>query len=89
MIGVVNKTIDFTCIQHDVGVRLTQSHARWLRGAVIRRAGRPEFHQHNDEGLIYRHPLIRYDVSRGAAEIAVSAKGLCCSDPCLPSKRSR
>ncbi len=75
MIGVVNKTIDFTCIQHDVGVRLTQSHARWLRGAVIRCADRPEFHQHNDEGLIYRHPLIRYDVSRGVAEIAGLGEG--------------
>ena len=66
MTGVVDKTIDFMSIQHDLGVRLTMSHARWLRGAVIRRANRPEFHQHDDDGVIYRHPLIRYDVSTGS-----------------------
>src|SRR5262249_40614930 len=51
------------------------SHARWLRGAVIQRARRPEFHQHNDEGVIYRHPLIRYDVSTGFAELTGLAEG--------------
>jgi hypothetical protein len=51
------------------------SHARWLRGAVIQRAKRPEFHQHDDEGVIYRHPLIRYDVSMGFAELAGLAEG--------------
>jgi hypothetical protein len=51
------------------------SHARWLRGAVIQRARRPEFHHHDDEGVIYQHPLIRYDVSSGCAELAGLAEG--------------
>ncbi len=75
MIETCNKIVEFTRIQHDVGVQLTITHARWLRGSVARRIRRPEFHQHGGDGVIYRHPLIRYDVSRGCAEIAGLAEG--------------
>ena len=75
MVETCNKKVDFTCIQHDLGLRLTMTHARWLRGCVAHRIRRPEFHQHGGDGIIYRHPLIRYDVSRGRAEIAGLAEG--------------
>ncbi len=75
MIDTVSKNIDFTIVRHDLGIRLTIAHARWLRGAVIRRADRPEFHQHGDDGLIHQQPLIRYDVSTGLAELAGIAEG--------------
>jgi hypothetical protein len=75
VIATANRIIDYTIIRHDLGVGLTMSHARWLRGSVIRHARRPEFHQHDNEGLIYRHPLIRYDVSASLAEIAGLAEG--------------
>jgi hypothetical protein len=71
----VSKLVDFTTLRHDLGIRLTMAHARWLRGAVIRRANRPEFHQHGDDGLIHQQPLIRYDVSTGFAELAGIAEG--------------
>ncbi len=75
MIETCHKKVDFTCIEHDVGLHLTIAHARWLRGSVACRIRRPEFHQHGGEGIIYRHPLIRYDVSTGHAEIAGLAEG--------------
>ena len=69
------KIIDFTSVRHDLGIRLTMDHARWLRGAVIRRADRPEFHQHGAEGLIHQQPLIRHDVSSGLDELSGIAEG--------------
>lgn len=67
--------VDWTSVTHQVDTRLDQSQSRWLRGAVARHANRPEFHQHGDRSLIYRHPLIRYDVSTGAAVIAGISAG--------------
>jgi len=75
LIEICNKMVDVTWIEHDVGLHLTITHARWLRGAVVSQIRRPEFHQHRDGGVIYRHPLIRYDVSRGCAEIAGLSEG--------------
>lgn len=75
MIDTASKLVDFTAIRHDLGIRLTMAHARWLRGAVVRRANRPEFHQHGEDGLIHQQPLIRYDVSTGLAELAGIAEG--------------
>jgi len=75
LLSTIEKVVDFTIIRHDLGVRLTMAHARWLRGAVIRRTNRPEFHQHGDDGLIHQQPLIRYDVSTGLAELAGIAEG--------------
>jgi Cas6b C-terminal domain/Cas6b N-terminal domain len=75
LIETVSKPIDFTIVRHDLGVRLTMAHARWLRGAVIQRANRPEFHQHDADGVIHQQPLIRYDVSTGLAELAGIAEG--------------
>jgi hypothetical protein len=42
---------------------------------VANQAPHPEFHHHLGTGLLYRHPLIRYDVSSGAAVIAGLAEG--------------
>ncbi len=64
-----------TVVRHTVGASLGVSHARWLRGAFASRFDRPEFHQHLEEGLLYRHPLIRYDVSTGDAVVAGLAEG--------------
>ena len=75
MIETTNRVVDYTIVQHDLGFRLTMTHARWLRGAVVHQVRRPEFHQHGGDGIIYRHPLIRYDVSRGHAEIAGLVEG--------------
>jgi hypothetical protein len=75
LIATLSKVVDFTTIRHDLGIPMTMAHARWLRGAVIRRANRPEFHHHGDDGLIHQQPLIRYDVSTGLAELAGIAGG--------------
>jgi hypothetical protein len=66
----MTKLIEMTIVRHAVDAKLEVKHARWLRGAFARRVDRPEFHQHVEEGLLYRHPLIRYDVSTGDAVVA-------------------
>jgi Cas6b C-terminal domain/Cas6b N-terminal domain len=63
------RQIDRTSVGYELDGGLDLRHARWLRGAVAARAGRSEFHHHAAEGAIYRHPLIRYDVSTGRAVI--------------------
>ena len=77
------RRIDLTSIGYEVGGGLDLRHARWLRGAVAGRAGRAEFHNHAADGLVYRHPLIRYDVSTGVAVITGLAEGslLLCGMP--------
>lgn len=71
----MTKFIEMTVVRHAVEVPLGVEHARWLRGAFARRVDRPEFHQHLADGLLYRHPLIRYDVSTGDAVVAGIAEG--------------
>lgn len=66
----MSKPIEMTVVRHAVAASLDVTHARWLRGAFANRFDRPEFHQHLEEGLLYRHPLIRYDVSTGDAVVA-------------------
>lgn len=75
MIETCHKLVEWTSLRHDLGIALGPRHAHWLRGAVAQRARRVEFHQHGDEGLIYRHPLIRYDASTGQAVVAGLAEG--------------
>lgn len=75
MVESITKFVDFSVVRHDLGIPLTLDHARWLRGAVTRRADRPEFHQHGADGLIHQQPLIRYDISSGLAELAGIAEG--------------
>ena len=70
------KLVEHAAAKYRLSVRLEQSHARWLRGWIGRQTGRVEFHQHDsEEGLVYRHPLIRYDVSGGDAVVAGLAEG--------------
>lgn len=69
------KWTDRTSIGYEVDGGLDLRHARWLRGAIAGRGTRPEFHNHADDGFIYRHPLIRYDVSTGVAVITGLAAG--------------
>jgi hypothetical protein len=71
----VSKLIEMTVVRHVVDASLGVAHARWLRGAFANRVDRPEFHQHLGDGLLYRHPLIRYDVSTGDAVVAGLAEG--------------
>ena len=71
----MSKPIEMTVVRHAIEARLGMTHARWLRGAFARRVDRPEFHQHVEDGLLYRHPLIRYDVSTGDAVVAGLAAG--------------
>jgi hypothetical protein len=42
---------------------------------VASKVARPEFHQHAGDHLVYRHPLVRYDVSTGEAIVAGLAEG--------------
>ncbi len=71
----MSKPIEMTVVRHTIGISLRMTHARWLRGAFARQVDRPEFHQHLEDGLLYRHPLIRYDVSTGDAVVAGLAAG--------------
>jgi hypothetical protein len=61
--------------RHVIAAHLHRAHARWLRGAVVAKVDHPEFHHHRGTDLLYRHPLIRYDVSPDAAVIAGLAEG--------------
>jgi hypothetical protein len=61
------KFIETASDEYTLSVRLRIEHARWLRGAVAKKVDRAELHQHRGDGLVYRHPLVRFDVSTGAA----------------------
>lgn len=51
------------------GISLGLREARLLRGAIATGQVRSEFHNHRDDTLVYRHPLVRYDTSFGVPRI--------------------
>ena len=83
------KLLEYTVVNHRVDKALGLEDARWLRGAVAGLVDRPELHQHDGQGLVYQHPLVRYEVCadeamiRGLAEGAFLLRGL----PCLSELR--
>jgi hypothetical protein len=55
---------------------LQSSDSRLLRGYFgSRYRNRPEFHQHGENGLIYRHPFIQYKVVGGVGWLVGLAEG--------------
>ncbi len=75
MITTTSKKVDYVVVRHRLDATLDRRHARWLRGSVAGQVDRPEFHQHVGDHLIYRHPLIRYDIDSDDAVIAGLAEG--------------
>jgi len=69
------KAVDMTVARYAVDARLGPEHARWLRGAFAGAVDRVEVHQHGVDGLVYRHPLVRFDVSTGRPVVAGLAEG--------------
>jgi hypothetical protein len=64
------RSIDMTTDEYTLDVTLRVEHARFLRGAVARQVDRAELHHHRPDGLVYEHPLVRFDTSRGKASVA-------------------
>jgi hypothetical protein len=83
------KLVEHTVIRCKLDQELHLEDARRLRGAIGRIMDRPEFHHHAATGLVYQHPLIRYDVQGSEAIIAGLAEGafLLRSLPALPPLR--
>jgi CRISPR-associated endoribonuclease Cas6 len=75
MLQASGKLLEFTTVYCTLDEALDLRHARWLRGAVARQVGRPEFHHHAGKGFVYQHPLIRYDVSGNQALMLGLAEG--------------
>ena len=69
------KQVEFTSIRFQVDTVLDLCHARWFRGAIGREMDRPEFHHHTKRGLLYEHPLIRYNVCGTEAMIVGLGEG--------------
>jgi Cas6b C-terminal domain/Cas6b N-terminal domain len=69
------RIIEHGEVRHTLSRPLQLTHARWLRGAIIRLTTRGEFHNHSGNGFFYHHPLIRYDTSRGDAAVIGLAAG--------------
>ena len=69
------KFVESTAVHFTLDDQLDLQHARWLRGAIGRVMDRPEFHHHAERGIVYQHPLIRYDVSGNQAMILGLAEG--------------
>ncbi len=74
-IGDVAHLVEYGQVDLALNSSLSLMHARLLRGAIICVASRVEFHNHLDRGLVYQHPLIRYDTSEGHATILGLAHG--------------
>ncbi|MBV6506958.1 MAG: hypothetical protein ILNGONEN_02546 [Syntrophorhabdaceae bacterium] len=70
------KEIDSTAISIVLETPLQLSDSRFLRGYFgIRYHNRPEFHQHGNDGLIYRHPCIQYKAIGGVGWLVGLAEG--------------
>jgi len=70
------REIDSTMISIMLEAPLQLSDSRLLRGYFgSRYRNRPEFHQHGEDGLIYRHPLIQYKIVGGVGWLVGLAEG--------------
>jgi len=70
------QVLDMTTISIVLETPLKLSDSRLLRGYFgSRYHNRPEFHQHCDDGLIYRHPFIQYKVIGGVGWLVGLAEG--------------
>ena len=56
-------------------INLTFSMPGGYVGQLDEVMDRPEFHHHAERGIVYQHPLIRYDVSGNQAMILGLAEG--------------
>jgi hypothetical protein len=75
MLQASSRLIEHTTVRFTLERALEHRHARWLRGAVACQCDRAEFHHHTTKGLVYSHPLVRYDVSANQALIHGLAEG--------------
>ena len=65
----MHRFVEQTVVRFRLAGSLTPADARYLRGAIAGRGTPAELHQHGPGGLIYRSPLVRYDVSDGTARM--------------------
>ena len=64
-----------TVTRYTIDARMEVGHARWFRGAFAGAVDRAEVHHHGVDGLVYQHPLVRFDASAGAPVVAGLAEG--------------
>ena len=79
VIETTNRVVDYTIVQHDLGLHLTMTHARWLRGCVAHRIKVPKFHQHGGEGVINDTHLFATTSAGAMRKLPAWPKGHCCS----------
>ncbi len=72
---IERRAVVMTIARYAIDAQLDLEHARWLRGAFTGAVDRAEVHHHGVEGLVYQHPLVRFDVSTGVPVVAGLAEG--------------
>jgi hypothetical protein len=64
------KSIETASDEYTLNLPLRMEHARWLRGVVASKVDRTELHHHCSHGIVYQHPLVRFDISTGNALVS-------------------